>query len=341
MAATDASGSLTYQSAYEAFGKHGDTASSEEWGSTDDRQQANTKDEDPTGLLNEGFSYRDLETGTFITRDPLGFVDGPNVYTYVVQNPWTFFDPQGLQSRKIDQKISNGYGVRVDQWNRGGDTGFQIHVYDKKGNEVGIVTDKGGYQRDHGGKPFNRPASSIPKDVRKDIRNIHAAETKRRNPSLSNRGARMISGAVMLSVIAGSMDTEANAQTMNALQLEITNYINLVESGNNQAADGKLIEISLLYGDLFGTDLAAKGALASLVRETENNNFDKNSADTSPHADSVDESARSDRGKMSTMEMGGKKYRLFENGDKEVYENDEWVPVEEKQGAWKDKEEEE
>jgi len=68
----------------------------QEWGSTLDRQQANTKDEDPTGLLNEGFRYRDLETGTFITRDPLGFVDGPNVYTYVVQNPWTMFDPLGL-----------------------------------------------------------------------------------------------------------------------------------------------------------------------------------------------------------------------------------------------------
>ena len=97
VAATDASGSLTYQAAYEAFGKHGDTASSEEWGDTADRQQANTKDEDPTGLLNEGFRYRDLETGTFITRDTLGFVDGPNVYTYVDQNPWTKFDPLGLK----------------------------------------------------------------------------------------------------------------------------------------------------------------------------------------------------------------------------------------------------
>lgn len=96
VAAVDGSGTLTYQAAYEAFGKHGDTPSSEEWGSTTDRQQANTKDEDPTGLLNEGFRYRDLETGTFITRDPLGFVDGPNVYTYVVQNPWTYFDPLGL-----------------------------------------------------------------------------------------------------------------------------------------------------------------------------------------------------------------------------------------------------
>jgi len=30
-------------------------------------------EEDPTGLLNEGFRYRDLETGSFITRDPIGY----------------------------------------------------------------------------------------------------------------------------------------------------------------------------------------------------------------------------------------------------------------------------
>jgi RHS repeat-associated protein len=54
----------------------------------------------PTGLLNEGFRYRDLETGTFITRDPAGFVDGPNLYTYVVQNPWTKFDPLGLDDEE-------------------------------------------------------------------------------------------------------------------------------------------------------------------------------------------------------------------------------------------------
>ena len=91
IAKTDGTGSLTYQAVYEAYGKR-----TQEHGSTLDRQKANTKDEDPTGLLNEGFRYRDLDTGTFITRDPLGFVDGPNMYAYVVQNPWTRFDPEGL-----------------------------------------------------------------------------------------------------------------------------------------------------------------------------------------------------------------------------------------------------
>ncbi|MES2982409.1 MAG: RHS repeat-associated core domain-containing protein [Verrucomicrobiota bacterium] len=88
---TNDTASITWQAAYEAFGKR--TA---ENGSNADRQRANTKDEDPTGLLNEGFRYRDLEFGVFLTRDPLGFVDGPNDYTYVRQNPWTAFDPDGL-----------------------------------------------------------------------------------------------------------------------------------------------------------------------------------------------------------------------------------------------------
>lgn len=44
------------------------------------------------------FAERDLETGTFLSRDPAGFVDGPNLYAYVQQNPWTKFDPTGLYS---------------------------------------------------------------------------------------------------------------------------------------------------------------------------------------------------------------------------------------------------
>jgi RHS repeat-associated protein len=84
-------GSATWQASYQALGKR--TA---EQGSNAERQRANTKEEDPTGLLNEGHRYRDLETGEFISRDPMGFIDGPNVYAYTRQNPWSGFDPEGL-----------------------------------------------------------------------------------------------------------------------------------------------------------------------------------------------------------------------------------------------------
>jgi RHS repeat-associated protein len=93
IARTDATGTATYAAAYEAFGQAVSTT-----GSNPDRFAANSKEKDPTGLLNEGFRYRDLDTGAFLTRDPLGFVDGPNLYAYVMQNPWSKFDPEGLSA---------------------------------------------------------------------------------------------------------------------------------------------------------------------------------------------------------------------------------------------------
>jgi RHS repeat-associated protein len=92
---TNSSGAVTFQTGYEAFGNQTVTS-----GSTLDRQRASTKEQDPTGLLNEGFRYRDPFTGTFLTRDPLGFKAGLNNYTYVHQNPWTHFDPEGLDTNQ-------------------------------------------------------------------------------------------------------------------------------------------------------------------------------------------------------------------------------------------------
>lgn len=54
-------------------------------------------------------AYRDLETGTFLTRDPAGFVDGPNLYAYVNQNPWTKFDPEGLDAELVNPAVPNVY----------------------------------------------------------------------------------------------------------------------------------------------------------------------------------------------------------------------------------------
>lgn len=53
--------------------------------------------------VSEVFAERDLETGVFLSRDPAGFVDGPNVYSYVKQNPWTCFDPEGLWLLPMDK----------------------------------------------------------------------------------------------------------------------------------------------------------------------------------------------------------------------------------------------
>ena len=76
VAKTNGSGSLTYQAAYQAFGDH-----PVQFGSTADRQKANTKEEDPTGLVNDGFRYRDLDTGVFITADPAGVSELGRIFT--------------------------------------------------------------------------------------------------------------------------------------------------------------------------------------------------------------------------------------------------------------------
>ncbi len=99
IARSNASGSLTSFALYEAYGTR-----PYEWGSDPDRQKANTKEEETDlNLLNEGMRYRDLETGTFLTRDPIGYADGPNVYCYVHCNPITRFDAFGLEGEDIDE----------------------------------------------------------------------------------------------------------------------------------------------------------------------------------------------------------------------------------------------
>jgi RHS repeat-associated protein len=95
---SDDDGSLTYFALYEAYGTRPYEWNDPVSGGDPDRQKANTKEEEKDlGLLNEGMRYRDLETGTFLTRDPIGYADGPNVYCYVHCNPITHFDAVGLR----------------------------------------------------------------------------------------------------------------------------------------------------------------------------------------------------------------------------------------------------
>jgi YD repeat-containing protein len=56
VAQADQYASLTWTASYEAYGKR-----TRQTGENKDKQRGNSKDEDPTGLLNEGFRYRDIE----------------------------------------------------------------------------------------------------------------------------------------------------------------------------------------------------------------------------------------------------------------------------------------
>ena len=85
---------MTYHATYAASGILQSQA-----GTRTGNYGANGKWEEPGGLINDGFRYRDRLTDTFLTPDPAGFIDGPNTYNYVGHNPWSAWDPNGLYER--------------------------------------------------------------------------------------------------------------------------------------------------------------------------------------------------------------------------------------------------
>lgn len=47
-----------------------------------------------------------VSSGDWFSHDATGFEDGPNLYAYVKQNPWTGWDPHGLEEKKKhDEKL--------------------------------------------------------------------------------------------------------------------------------------------------------------------------------------------------------------------------------------------
>ncbi len=54
-----------------------------------------------TGQVYNWHRYYDPYTGRYITSDPLGLIDGPNTYAYVINNPVNNIDPTGLANGDI------------------------------------------------------------------------------------------------------------------------------------------------------------------------------------------------------------------------------------------------
>jgi RHS repeat-associated protein len=65
--------------------------------------------DEETGLYYFKNRYYDPVHGRFISRDPEGMVDGPNLYAFVNNNPVNFVDPLGLMAgvaaRRMEQEI--------------------------------------------------------------------------------------------------------------------------------------------------------------------------------------------------------------------------------------------
>ena len=77
----------------------------------------NTKEHDGSGLLiYYGHRYYDPEAGVWISRDPLGYADGPNLYAFVHQNAWNEVDPDGRLAGAVIGGALAGFtiGVGID-----------------------------------------------------------------------------------------------------------------------------------------------------------------------------------------------------------------------------------
>ncbi len=71
-----------------------------------------SKRHDETGLIYFGQRYYVPESGTWLTPDPVGYEDGPNLYAYCLNNPLTMVDWWGLEAQ---DGFSAGFMQRFHQ----------------------------------------------------------------------------------------------------------------------------------------------------------------------------------------------------------------------------------
>ena len=67
-----------------------------------------------TGLWYYRNRMYSAKLGRFLQRDPAGYVDGMNLFSYVKNNPLRFLDPQGLMSEMGDKDLA-AFTWSVDQ----------------------------------------------------------------------------------------------------------------------------------------------------------------------------------------------------------------------------------
>ncbi len=88
---TNSQGAVAQTYKYDAFGNV-----TKQSGAVTNSRKFLTKETDASGLVYFGARYYDPSIGRFITQDPLGIVDGPNLYAYCRNNPVNWVDPWGL-----------------------------------------------------------------------------------------------------------------------------------------------------------------------------------------------------------------------------------------------------
>ncbi|WP_435241154.1 DUF6531 domain-containing protein [Streptomyces cucumeris] len=145
-----------------------------------------------TGLHYNYFRYYDPETARYITPDPLGLDPAPNHHAYI-PNPHSWADPLGLaggNGNKMPLNLGEGYRGRLDPVPEGPrGTDFEIHVYDKRGREVGLFGSNGFFNK-HGTKADDVVVPPRVEDALKGT----AIKFMRKEGRLGDKGTEDLSG---------------------------------------------------------------------------------------------------------------------------------------------------
>jgi len=133
------------------------------------------------------FRDYDAVTGRYLQSDPIGLLGGTGTYSYAGGNPNGSIDPFGLDALSLGQ----GYTGRIDLFNYGGQSSFEIHVYNNSGREVGIYGPKGWIAK-HGFSDARPPG--LPVEVVNTCRGI-AVDKLRASGQLPPKGTANIKGS--------------------------------------------------------------------------------------------------------------------------------------------------
>ena len=102
----DASGNVLSASAYEAYGQESSTAAqTDPWGFNGRSGYVTDRE---TGLCYCENRYYDPQGGRWLTRDPMGFDGGINLYGYCGSGPVGNADPEGLKIEIIGNGVDTG-----------------------------------------------------------------------------------------------------------------------------------------------------------------------------------------------------------------------------------------
>lgn len=105
----DRQGLVVESYVYSAFGEEDNPNYLNPWRYASKRYDADL------GFINFGRRFYDPNTGRWLTPDPLGFLDGPNLYAYLHNNPLSFVDPFGLATEPISNKINDAVDDRIQR----------------------------------------------------------------------------------------------------------------------------------------------------------------------------------------------------------------------------------